>query len=190
MKVAGFEFESEEMAASAEKELQAVNYVKSQTKMDDPGVVLKVYTALVNQKSFSTPVGLSFLEDLQEYLYGIPYIDKADIPLIPITDYMGKKDKEKAKEKTKPEPQGTAVDKSQPVKESGKYKTLFHVSLFFAIVFLIIIGGMFTITYLSGNNVNIINYENEIIDKYEAWEQELQDREDELKKRESELNED
>ena len=60
-------------------------------------------------------------------------------------------------------------------------------SLFFAIVFAIVIGSMFVITYVSGDNVTILNYENAIIDKYENWEQKLDTREKKLDQREAEL---
>jgi hypothetical protein len=43
---------------------------------------------------------------------------------------------------------------------------------------------MFVITYASGNSMNIYNYEQQVIDKYEAWEQELDEREADLTKRE------
>ena len=48
---------------------------------------------------------------------------------------------------------------------------------------------MFAITYLSDDNVTILNYENAIIDKYEDWQQSLDERERQLDERESELNE-
>ena len=42
----------------------------------------------------------------------------------------------------------------------------------------------FAITYISGNSTNIFNYEQKIIDKYEAWEQELSQREADVLRRE------
>jgi hypothetical protein len=47
---------------------------------------------------------------------------------------------------------------------------------------------MLVMTWVSADNVNIINYENEIIDKYESWEQELSERESELDEREKQLD--
>ena len=46
---------------------------------------------------------------------------------------------------------------------------------------------MFAIIYLSGNSITILNYENAIIDKYEAWEEELNEREQELQEKAMEL---
>ena len=54
------------------------------------------------------------------------------------------------------------------------------ILLFFSVVFVMIILGMFTISYYSKDNVNIINYENALIDKYEKWEAELIEREKQL----------
>lgn len=186
MRVSGFEFESSEMAEKATRELQAVQYVKEHTKMDNPDVVFKVYTALVDGQPFETPVGYTFLEELQEYLRTIPYIKSEDIkpivvqgPAIPTKIEKVKKEKKKRPEKVKRE----RVKSSEP----PRYRVLFHVCLFFSIVFLFIIGGMFTITYLSGDNVNILNYEEKLIDRYEKWEQELDERERQLIEREKEL---
>jgi hypothetical protein len=49
------------------------------------------------------------------------------------------------------------------------------------------IAGMFIITAVSGNSRTILNYENEIIDKYEAWETDLESRQSELEAWEAEL---
>ena len=63
------------------------------------------------------------------------------------------------------------------------------VRTFFAVVFAMIIIGMFAITYFSDDNVTILNYENTIIDKYEDWQKSLDERERQLDERESELTE-
>ena len=46
--------------------------------------------------------------------------------------------------------------------------------------------GMFFIT-ASSNNLNILNYENELINRYEDWETQLLQREEAIEKREAEL---
>ena len=46
---------------------------------------------------------------------------------------------------------------------------------------------MFLINYMSDNNVNIINYENALVDKYESWESQLNDREAAIQQKEAEL---
>ena len=46
--------------------------------------------------------------------------------------------------------------------------------------------GMFAVTATSGN-INIVNYENALIEKYENWETQLLEREERLKERENAL---
>jgi len=48
---------------------------------------------------------------------------------------------------------------------------------------------MFAIAKISGNNVNILNYRNEIINEYVEWENELKAKEEELREWEAELEE-
>lgn len=164
MKIAGFEFESEKEYEKARKELHAIRYIKEQTKMDNPDMVLKVYHALIEQETFETVVGYAFLEELQTYLLSIPYIKNEDVKPIRVRSSQPVVVEKKVVEK----------------KESGKYKRLFYVCFFFCILFLCIIGGMFAITHYSGDSITILNYENKLIDKYEAWEKELIEREQKL----------
>lgn len=168
-KVRGYAFESLEQAQIAQKEVEKIRYIRSKTKMDDPDAVLQIYRKLILQEVFETPVGMEFLKELQGYLHTIPYIKYEDV--LPIPVYA-------------PEQSGEPGSRS----EKNNYRRKYHRSLFFAIVFAIVIGAMFAITYVSGDNVTILNYENELIDKYENWEQKLDTREKELDQREAELN--
>ena len=164
-KVEGYEFETKEQADLASEEAQKIRYLKSKTDMRDPDVVLKLYNKLILREEFVTPIGRNFLRSLQGYLHSIPYIKREDILPITVSD-----------QKT------SAVHRAD-----RNYRRLFHISTFFAVVFALGIIGMFLITYVSADNVNIINYENALIDKYEKWEQELEDREMALNEREAAL---
>ena len=61
-------------------------------------------------------------------------------------------------------------------------------SLTVCVILILMIAGMFAVTLTSRNNVNILNYENAIIEKYENWESELEEREKQLREREAEPN--
>ncbi len=80
-KVGNYEFETQAQADVAQKELEGVRYIRSQTNMDDPDVVLQLYNSLILKEVFVTPVGFDFLRQLQEYLNTIPYIKNEDILL-------------------------------------------------------------------------------------------------------------
>lgn len=176
--VGGFAFESEEMAQKAKKEIEGIKYIKSQTRMDDPDVVFDLYNKILQRKMFETQVGVAFLIELQEYLRTIPYIKNEDIRPIPVRTQVSEKDKAKKK---------TVKTKEKIVVRDDGYKGRYRVCLFVAFIMLFIIVGMFGVVCLSGNNVNIINYENKIINKYEQWETQLKEREIELDEREAEI---
>lgn len=62
-------------------------------------------------------------------------------------------------------------------------------SVHFRSCFALGIIGMLVITWLSEDNVTILNYENKVIDKYEIWEKQLDERESQLEERELRLTE-
>jgi hypothetical protein len=206
-KVEEYEFETQEQAQAARQELEQVNYLKEQTGKGDPDVVLTLYNKLVQRRVFSTPVGLGYLIELQDYLNAIPYIKKEDIlPLLAENTDSSEKQAQQPKKKPaqkkpqKPDPeaeerarqrqlhrQQEALVRRQ-IEKSNHYRRLFHISTFFAVVFAVAMVGMVIITMISKDNVNIVNYENTLIDKYESWEQELNEREAQLELREQQLD--
>lgn len=194
-KVGNYEFETETQAKNAQKELEGVRYIRSQTNMDDPDMVLQLYNSLIMKEVFATPIGFDFLRQLQEYLNTIPYIKNEDILPIPVyrPEHIEEPDPEKER-KVQERAKARREKKSQVVRKEKKrrnkdYHRAYLVSTFFAVVFAMIIAGMFAITYFSNDNVTIINYENAIIDKYEDWQNALDEREQKLNERESELQE-
>jgi uncharacterized DUF497 family protein len=164
--VDGFAFDSRKRAKQAKKEKEGVDYIRKQTSFKDPDTILKLYNKLLDEGFFQTEVGIGFLRELQEHLRMIPYIKSEDIRPIPVV-------KTEEKEKTAP--------------KAGVPRRAFQASVGLNIILAVCIAGMFLITALSGNNRNILNYENEIIDKYEAWETDLENRQSELDAWEAEL---
>ena len=194
-KVGNYEFETQAQADVAQKELEGVRYIRSQTNMDDPDVVLQLYNSLILKEVFVTPVGFDFLRQLQEYLNTIPYIKNEDILPIPVyRPELVEEDDPKREKQVRDRAQKRRQKKAKELRAQKKrknrdYHGAYLVSTFFAVVFALVIAGMFAITYLSDDNVNILNYENQIINKYEDWEQQLKDKENELKEREKAFNE-
>lgn len=194
-KVGNYEFETQAQADVAQKELEGVRYIRSQTNMDDPDVVLQLYNSLILKEVFVTPVGFDFLRQLQEYLNTIPYIKNEDILPIPVyRPELVEEDDPKREKQVRDRAQKRRQKKAKELRAQKKrknrdYHGAYLVSTFFAVVFAFVIAGMFAITYLSDDNVNILNYENAIIDKYEDWQKALDKREKQLDERESELDE-
>lgn len=187
-KIDGFLFEDEATAELAKKEEEGIRFIKERTALDNPEVVLKLYKKLLEQKLFVTPVGVRFMLELQNVLLGTPYIAREDIPPIEVSAMVVKKEVDESEiVGNGPVAKVKKVTKKVDEKVEGNYKKPFYVALFFAVIFAISIVGMFVITKVSGNNVNIINYRNEIQNEYATWKAELQEKEAELKAWEAEL---
>lgn len=167
--VGGFMFETEEAAQKARDELQGIDVVRNKTNMRSPETVLEVYNKLIDKRLCKTPVGYSYLHDLQKYLQNSNVISKEEIREIPI---------EPIRRRVVREFQNAEEAKRQ--EKITEYRDKFRTSLFFNLIFGI---AVIIVLYLAttGENVNIINYENKIIDKYESWEQELTEREEAVK---------
>lgn len=191
--VDGFLFEDEETAQIARKEEEGIRFIKERTALNNPEVVLKLYKRLLDQELLVTPVGIRFLTELQNILLSSVYIAREDIPPIPV---KAPAVAEKAEEAAVPETEQKTVEKKSKKKlegaqagENGDYKKAFYTATFCAIVLGISVIGMFVITALSGNNVNIINYREQLLNEYSGWEAELEEREERLESWEETLEE-
>ena len=204
--VEGFLFFDEKTAGQAKKEAEGIKYLKSKMNLEKPETVLQVYNQMIDKEFFETVVGQQFLKELQEYLVTIPFIKNEDIRPIPIVPFMAVENAEKQKKneqkKRKAREQKQAEDaekksRKQKSKEQEEreikvyhvnFKRKFHRSIYLNLVLVAIIIAMFTISLISTNNVTILNYENQLINKYEDWQQQLDEREQELDAREAKLN--
>lgn len=186
----GFLFEDERTAELAQNELEGIRFIKERTALDNPEVVMKLYKKLLDQKLFVTPVGVRFMVELQNILLRSHFTARQEIPPIEVSAMVLKKEltpEEAELAKKGPVAKVKKAAKKIDKKVEGNYKKPFYAALFFAIVFALSVVGMFIITKVSGNNVNIINYRNEILNEYSTWEQQLQEKEAELKAWEAEL---
>lgn len=196
-RVEGYEFEEEEAYEKAKLEADGVRYIKERLHMDNPEAVFKLYDQMVREEMFSTPVGMGFLAELQDYLYTSPAIVKDEVRPItvhapePVLSERERKREVAQKRKNIDRRERAAAEKWKAEHKSpllNRYRKKYHIALFFSIVLAVIVIGMFTITYISGRSVNILNYENALINKYEAWENDLNEREQALDKREAALD--
>ena len=178
--VEGFSFEKEEDAVQAKKELEGVLYIKSKLDMENPEKVLQIYNRTVKENAFKTPVGIYYLHELQQYLKEIPYIKASTILPIPTESLGLQKEEVRNVREGQAEPERKIKQKNIDFRK--RYKATFSV----AVVLLIMVIAMFVIT-LTSNTPTILNYENQLINRYEHWEQELNEREKELDEREKKL---
>lgn len=183
----GFAFSDEGTMEKAMKEAEGIRYLKEHTDMNQPELVLQTYCQLIDQRLFETPVGYVFLYELREYLSVNPSIRKEEIPAIPVAEDREPMREPKKKEKKRTEKKKQTGAAGQKKVSHIDFKARFHTSFAVNIILLLIVIGMFAVTATSGN-INIINYENALIEKYESWENELKEREVKLREREANLN--
>lgn len=190
--VEGLVFHDEEMAQIATREHEGIRYIRSKTDMDNAEMVLQLYNKIIDQKLFETFIGMSFLRELQDYLKLVPYIDDEDIKPINIEDFIhGDKEEEKKESlkeekirKAKAKEQAKLKAKSQNI---TKIKNQLRWSEIFNVVLALVIIALFVIA-MTGDNPNILNYKNNLLNEYAGWEQELTDREEQIRLKEKELN--
>ena len=183
----GFAFPDEKMMEKAVKEGEGIRYIQNSADMKDTRMVFDVYCQMVKQRLFETPVGYVYLHGLQEKLKEDPLIYNQDIPAIPVAAYETRtKQTGQAGERRKSAGGQKITENRQKKVKNIDYKPWFKASVSVSIILLLIVIGMFAVTATSGN-INIVNYENALIEKYENWETKLKEKEEKLREREQSL---
>lgn len=212
--IGGYIFNDENSARKAAKELKAVEYVLGQIKTADEKGVLQVYKKLLDQRLFSTEIGMSFLNQLRQNLVASEVFDEADIPPVysldlpepepePQVTVEQKEEPPKATakeaQKEKPSKKQTKQKKQKAEKSKGELKDsdigelkrlrlINKLLMVLVFTLILIVGGMFYVS-TTINSPTILNYKESITDEYASWKEQLEAREKELDKREAELDE-
>lgn len=181
-RIDGFAYTSKEQAKQAKKEKDGIAYIRQNTNLNDPDVVLRLYNKMIDEKFFETEVGITFLKELQQELIMSSYIADSEIKPIPVREYVhAEHEKEEQKEEKE---RLEHREKILQANADSEYKTKFYLATFFAIIFAVALLGIFSITYFSGSSKTILNYEEKITDQYSSWEVQLKEKEQELNERE------
>ncbi len=173
----GFLFYHAKDAKMAEEEREKIAYLEARLDYSSPDKVLQVYEKAVQERIFMTPVGIFYLKNLQNFLLEQPEIDKNAISPIPLFHTYDRELREKQ------QPARNRLIVPAPKK---KRRMIFPLSIILNVLLMIAIIAMFTIT-LESDNPNVLNYERALTDRYASWEQELTEREQDVRQREREL---
>lgn len=190
--IGGYIFNDEESARKAAKELKTVEYILGQIKEADEKTVLQIYKKLLNQRLFSTEIGLGFLSQLRQNLIasGLFVEDEVeDVYTIGEQELKEESDNQGDDSSEKENNRVTSKSGNSPeLKQIRKLKIINSVLIVISLTLLLCVIGMF---YVSStiNSPTILNYEETITDQYSTWKQELDEREAELKAREKALEE-
>lgn len=192
----GFVFRTKKEPELAQREIEGTKYLRQKLDMENPNAVFSIYQNLIEQDLFETPVGYCFLKELRDYLLMIPAISNEEVLAIPIRYPQTEEEEKKQKKEQKKEEQRKerqrekekAKNKKEQKKEGKNYKGRCQFFMVTSLILLISVVSMMLLAATS-DNVNILNYENKLIDKYSSWEQELEEREQAVKEQEQALEE-
>jgi hypothetical protein len=174
--VGGFLFKTKEDADKARVDARKIEYLESHVKLNSLANIKTVYTKSIQNKVFGTPLGWSFLSFLrrQIMIQGGDLSDMPSIELKHIYTHTTSPDDYVPKEIVKEKP------------EKKKSPKFLQYSLFLNIFLIILVIAMFLIA-ASNSSTTVLNYKETITDEYEAWEEELAEREKAVKEKEKEL---
>lgn len=175
--VAGYSFKTKEDAKLAEAEAKKVEYIEQRMNYERPERILAVYKKAVEERMFQTPVGMSYMEKLHDFLINNDEVTEP-VPPIPLHKHYSRQ----IREVTNP-----AKKRIKERKKRDELKMKYMISLLVNIVLVVLVLLMFYIA-IDSDNPNVINYEHAVTNKYAEWEQELTEREKAVREKEKELN--
>ncbi|WP_027422129.1 hypothetical protein [Lachnobacterium bovis] len=179
-----FNFEDDQEALKAKKEVEGIKYVKTKGNLENVNHIIKIYSMLIEKEYFSTLVGINFMVSLRKKAIELGAKEE-QLPTI----FVPKKkeievDDGKAARRELAQFKKHMVSKEEfnSVKKKKRFFT------FLTVIFGLSIIGMFAIMFYTRSTTTIVNYETKIINKYEAWNKKLNKKEKELNKKAQYLN--
>ncbi|MDO5156729.1 MAG: hypothetical protein Q4D51_12265 [Eubacteriales bacterium] len=172
--VEGFVFPSYKEAQIALKEKKNIDAIRERMPLQDANACYDLYTKLIERDVFHTLVGYSFLAELRRHLVVDFGYSEEDITTVVLPKRM---------EYDKVQELNQGVLKSKL--EKSMHTTTRLKIIIFALVF--VVFAMFVIAAINPNT-GYINTENKVLNKYAAWQEELEQREKVIKEKEEELN--
>ena len=174
--VSGYSFLDALAYIEGQREAETVDYIRANTDLNDINKTIKLYHKLVERKTLKTVVGYAFLKELQERIINEGIVSRESIPCIKV-----EKDEKQLKAYTIPFEQEAEQKHLIKIEE---YRISLKNSRIINIFLLGIIIAMILISVFSDRNI-FSNYETKIINKYSAWEEELNVRQKALEEREA-----
>lgn len=173
-----FDFESREAYEEAKHEVEMIKKILERTDISDPKIALKLYNKIVADKMFETVTGYFFLLELRQSILESGLLTEETIAPIPIKEKNGSRN-DIMPQRNVQEGRFQRLYEGQ-ILLNKKFKIIIAALLFVVLTFVVInVKFEYTIfTYFTNYKANM---EEEIIDKYEKWEEELKIREDKLK---------
>lgn len=177
--VNGYSFETEEEYQKALEEKKSIERLMKKVNLDKKELLVALYSGLVTQNKLSTVVGLEYLCRLRDVIVNKKYAKASELPPIQTGAFKTEK---AVGYKLSDAQQKLDAEK----RETEKYKIKSRNLLILSVALFIVIGIMMYIA-TTGDNINVINYEHKLVDKYASWESRLTQREQQVREAEKRL---
>ncbi len=174
--VSGFLFKTKADVDKANIDQKKIIYLEKKVSQTKPSEMKAIYEKALENKIFGTPVGWEYLILLRNKMKenGINIDDLTPIPMEVSFTKAALPDDYVVKQRIKVE------------KPKKKIKFSVAISVFFNIVMILLVIGMFAIAYTSESD-NILNYKVNVTNRYAEWNQSLTERERAVRQKEKEL---
>lgn len=184
-RVDGYVFLSAKEYERARKEKETIAYLRAKTDLSNPKAVYQVYKKAIEKQSFQTIFGFEFMQELRKRLIEANVVPEDVIDPIPIGRVQTEENPGNEHSGTEMEEQVKKYEEMAEKAKAGSIIKNFLIGVLLAVVVIIIV-----MTYNSKYSVFTFftNYENEIrqevLNEYEEWENELEEREKKIKETE------
>ena len=170
----GYTLHSETELLEVKKEAEAISYIKTRADLSDVKVALQVYNRLIEKGTLSTVLGVDFLKGLREQLIASGVVSESGLKPVPRAKQYAKKTEKKE------------LTREQKLVEYYREKTKNQRIVIAALCAVIVV--LFLIR-LFGTSSPFRDYENEVLNEYGGWQDELVLKEQQLRIWEEELSE-
>lgn len=170
----GHTFEDEKQLLLAKKEAEAIEYLRAKTDFNNGEMLLRLYHRIIDNKMMETEIGIDFLVELRKRIVEIGIVKEEQLKEVP--ELKKRKAKQKAAEK-----------KSRELLLVAKVRRQNAVLWLVCLFLTVLVVGMFVILLTGRRSPLAIRYEEELVNKYASWAQELTEKEQRLNDRIAEL---
>ncbi|MDE6852110.1 MAG: hypothetical protein K2J67_06420 [Lachnospiraceae bacterium] len=183
-----YSFTNREEYERALKEKETVTYLQANTGSNDNKALLKIYNRSVEKKSFHTVIGTEYLSSLRRQLIASGIVTDETLAPVPITRTASSGNRSERPDQSLLERQ---VARYKAAYESARTGRI--IKNLTILILLVVIVAILLITYQSRYSVftYFTNYKEdmreELIDEYVDWENQLEQKEQELNDREAAL---
>ena len=183
--VEGFVFENEEEYQLALKDAELFDILWNKIKKSDRNVATELYDTLLTSDKIKTVVGMYNVKMLQNYLIQNGYVSESEIT--PIVGFVGRKVSTTDAMKSYEYSKRMKYMVNQKMNDKlEKYKATVATLKVVVLILAVVIAVMFVVQ-ANGGTANYASAKEAVIDEYSEWEQDLNDREKEVKEKEEEL---